>query len=308
MPPKRKRATETDEAPSTTRAKRSTKASTKVVNESEEPIAKKAKANGSIAPPAQDTAMYSDQRFQTFFQTYADPDDPKVMGTEGIQRLFEEADLSLETLPPFLLAWVCKSSDFAAFRLEEWQKLKELQIDTPQKLKAAITDLENALYSNIPISDDGGSSSGLKGAKPKTTARTSASSSSPATYNKEPLRRTTSDPGKAFREFYIFCFNLMKKAEARVMEMELATAAWSVVLQPKYSIIERLLEFIAEHPSYKAVNKDLWSMTLEFCLTLEERSIAEWNDEESWPSLLDEFVDWEKKRIQVDSQGDVKMS
>lgn len=72
-------------------------------------------------------AMYSEHRFQTFFQTYADPDDPKVMGTDGIQQLFEEADLSLESTPPFLLAWICKSADFGAFRIEEWQKLRELQ-------------------------------------------------------------------------------------------------------------------------------------------------------------------------------------
>lgn len=305
MPPKRKRATETEEAPSTTRAKRPTKASAKAATESDEPIAKKAKANGAIAPPVQDPAMYSEQRFQTFFQTYADPDDPKVIGTDGIQRLFEEADLSLETAPPFLLAWTCKAADFGAFRSEEWQKLKELQIDTPQKLKTAMTDLENALYSNIPISDEGDGSSARGSSKPKKAPSTTASG---ATYNKEPLRKAVGNPQKGFKDFYIFCFNLMKKAESRVMEMELASATWSVVLQPKYPIIERLLAFIAEHPSYKAVNKDLWSMTLEFCLALEETSIAEWNEEESWPSLLDEFVAWEKKRIQTDSQGDVAMS
>ncbi|KAG8912797.1 hypothetical protein FRC01_004892, partial [Tulasnella sp. 417] len=293
-PFQRKRATETEEAPSTTKSKRPTKASAKAATESDEPIAKKAKANGAIAPPVQDPAMYSDQRFQTFFQTYADPDDPKVMGTDGIQRLFEEADLSLETLPPFLLAWICKASDFAAFRLDEWQKLKELQIDTPQKLKAAITDLENALYSDIPISDEGSS-------KPK---KGSSASAGGASYNKEPLRRAVSNPQKGFKDFYVFCFGLMKKQESRVMEMELATAAWSVVLQPKYPIIEQLLAFIAEHPKFKSVNKDLWGMTHEFCVALEEKSLANWDDEESWPSLLDDFVAWEKKRTGVDSQGD----
>lgn len=104
---------------------------------------------------------------------------------------------------------------------------------------------------------------------------------------------------------------------------------------------------IQENPSYKAVNKDLWTMvgvdirnkltgglrcfnaqTLEFCSTLEERTLADWNDDEvgshsslslhdlmssypqSWPSLLDEFVGWEKKRraaAGLDSQGDVDM-
>ncbi|KAG8989591.1 hypothetical protein FRB90_002169 [Tulasnella sp. 427] len=287
-PFQRKRATEPDEAASTSRAKRPTKSSVKATNESG-----RSKANDNIAAPAQDTSMYSDQRFQTFFQTYADPDDPKVMGTDGIQKLFEEADLSLETAPPFLLAWVCKASDFGAFREDEWGKLKEYQIDTPQKLKAALTDLENALYSNAPISDEGDTS---KGASKSKKAPGPSGSGAPAAYNKDPLRRALSSPSKAFRDFYVFCFNLMKKAEARVMEMELATATWSVVLQPKYPIIEQLLAFIADHPSYKAVNKDLWTMTLEFCLSLEDRSLAEWNEDESWPSMLDEFVAWERKR------------
>lgn len=83
------------------------------------------------------------------------------------------------------------------------------RIDTPQKLKTAMTDLENALYSNIPISDEGDGSSARGSSKPKKAPSTTASG---ATYNKEPLRKAVGNPQKGFKDFYIFCFNLMKKA------------------------------------------------------------------------------------------------
>lgn len=72
-----------------------------------------------------------------------------------------------------------------------------------------MTDLENALYSNTPISDEGDGSSGRGSSKPKKAPSTSTSG---ATYNKEPLRKAVANPQKGFKDFYIFCFNLMKKA------------------------------------------------------------------------------------------------
>ena len=45
----------------------------------------------------------------------------------------------------------------------------------------------------------------------------------------------------------------------------------------------------------KAVNKDLWKQTLTFAEeTMKDESLEFWNEESSWPSVIDDFVAWVK--------------
>jgi hypothetical protein len=45
----------------------------------------------------------------------------------------------------------------------------------------------------------------------------------------------------------------------------------------------------------KSVNKDMWNETLKFAqLTLQDEAISFWNEESSWPSVIDDFVLWVK--------------
>lgn len=46
----------------------------------------------------------------------------------------------------------------------------------------------------------------------------------------------------------------------------------------------------------KSVNRDMWNETLKFAqLTLEDEAISFWNEESSWPSVIDDFVEWIKR-------------
>lgn len=49
------------------------------------------------------------------------------MTAESVQKLFEDAELGLESVSPFLLAWVCKASEFAGFQKDEWERLRQYQ-------------------------------------------------------------------------------------------------------------------------------------------------------------------------------------
>ena len=56
----------------------------------------------------------------------------------------------------------------------------------------------------------------------------------------------------------------------------------------------------------KSVNKDMWNETLKFAqLTLEDESMGFWNEESSWPSVIDEFVEWVKKGKRGDTKEEV---
>lgn len=40
----------------------------------------------------------------------------------------------------------------------------------------------------------------------------------------------------------------------------------------------------------------MWNETLKFAqLTLQDEEISFWNEESSWPSVIDDFVGWVKK-------------
>ncbi|KAF9466265.1 Cullin binding-domain-containing protein [Collybia nuda] len=97
----------------------------------------------------------------------------------------------------------------------------------------------------------------------------------------------------AFQNLYMFCFALAKQEQSRNIEMETAVALWSVLLVPRYPLMSEVLGFIDEKGSYKATNKDLWTMMLEFCETVNP-NLCDYEGDGAWPTLLDDFVIWKK--------------
>jgi DCN1-like protein 1/2 len=56
----------------------------------------------------------------------------------------------------------------------------------------------------------------------------------------------------------------------------------------------------------KSVNKDMWNETLKFAkLTLEDETMSFWTEESSWPSVIDEFVDWVKNEKRGGEKAEV---
>jgi len=54
----------------------------------------------------------------------------------------------------------------------------------------------------------------------------------------------------------------------------------------------------------KVINRDLWRQTLTFMLrALEDENLGFWNEESSWPSVIDEFVQW----VKVEKRGEEAM-
>ncbi|KZS98914.1 hypothetical protein SISNIDRAFT_3950 [Sistotremastrum niveocremeum HHB9708] len=80
------------------------------------------------------------------------------------------------------------------------------------------------------------------------------------------------------------------RRQARNIDMETTTALWSVLLAPRYPICNDLIAFVNERPNYKGVNKDLWSMTLEFCKEVKPEDLATYESDGAWPTLMDDFV------------------
>ncbi|KAJ7273091.1 DUF298-domain-containing protein [Mycena rebaudengoi] len=165
----------------------------------------------------------------------------------------------------------------AKFTKEQWTKgTDSLKVSSLPQLAAAVSDLEQLLVQGKPA------------------AKVLGGKKDP--YDKFAYSKYAADPKAAFQTLYTYCFTLAKSEQSRNIEMETSAAFWSVLLVPQYPIMADVLEFIAEKGSYKATNKDLWSMMLEFCRTVNP-NLQDYEADGAWPTLLDDFVAWKKSKL-----------
>jgi len=220
---------------------------------------------------------YSPDRAASLFQKYAAEDEPDAIGPEGFEKLFTDAQLPFDGALPLILAWQLNAKEMAKFTRDEWTKGTEsLKISSLSQLAMALTDLENLLISSKPAAKD-------------TTGKKDP-------YDKFAYRKYAADPKAAFQTLYSYCFTLAKAENSRNIEMEVSMAFWSVLLVPQYPIMSEVLTFITEKGTYKATNKDLWSMMLEFCRTVNP-TLQDYEADGAWPTLLDDFVAWKKASL-----------
>jgi hypothetical protein len=107
-----------------------------------------------------------------------------------------------------------------------------------------------------------------------------------------------------FKRVYKYTFTIAKATGQKAVALEAAIAYWDLLFDSKLSAVkwqspntpwlEYWTEFLTN--SYKkSVNKDMWNETLKFAqLTVQDEAMSFWNEESSWPSVIDEFVEWIK--------------
>ncbi|KAJ4475783.1 DUF298-domain-containing protein [Lentinula aciculospora] len=178
---------------------------------------------------------------------------------------------------PLILAWQLDSKEMGKFTQNEWLKAtSKLKISSLPPLVTALSDLDNLLILN----------QSLVKSNPKTDP-----------YDRGTYLNYARNIKEAYQRLYMFCFNLAKPEQSKNIDMETSAALWSVILSPKYPVMQEVLEFISENESvYKATNKDLWTMMLEFCETVKP-DLQDYESDGAWPTLLDDFVEWKKAKV-----------
>ncbi|KAG8710048.1 hypothetical protein FRC09_000337 [Ceratobasidium sp. 395] len=291
MPPKRKAAEPTAER--TTKSRRggakeaapakNTKATTKKA-------AKQEKTQPVVSADGLDPSSFTLGGVQAMFENYMDEDDNNVIGGEGMEKLCADASMSMEGALPLLVAWSVNAATLGSItRAEFTGAFGKLRIDTPQKAALMASDL-NSLFFGCAITEKAS----------RMSLNNSTSNADP--YDRTQLRSYQHNSESAYSKFYTFCFTLVKPPQSRNIDMETATAFWSVILAPKYPIASELVAFITEKGSYKAVTKDMWNMTLEFCKSVKPDLQGYEEEEAAWPSLLDDFVEWKKAKLASPSE------
>ncbi|KAF7777600.1 hypothetical protein Agabi119p4_3672 [Agaricus bisporus var. burnettii] len=231
-------------------------------------------ASKPVEKPPNEEELYTPERALALFSVYADPDEPDVVGPDGFEKLCQDAGLSMDGPVPLLLAWQVEAKEMAKISKEEWTKGSiALRVSSPQTLFTALTDLSDLLIRDKP---------------PVKKSKTDS-------YDRTRYWTYASDPKSAFHKFYTYCFVLVKPPSSKNIEMETATAFWSVLLGSKYPLMNEVLGFIEEKGTYRAANKDLWNMMLEFCETINP-NLDNFEADGAWPTLLDEFASWKSTK------------
>jgi len=260
---------------------------------SQKPASTAETTNGLTEPPKGSlklpkTEPFTPQRSLSLFKVYADQD-TGLIGPEGFEQLCTDSNIPLDGAVPLLLAWQLGAKEMAQIKEDEWVTgMTTLRISTLSQLALALNDLNKLLVLDEAVTNR------------------------PAKKGQEPYEMTNywgyADNKKAaFRKFYMFCFQLVKPEASRNIDMETTTAFWSVLLAPQFPIMSEIIAFVTENPTkYKATNKDLWSMMLEFCETVKP-NLQDYESEGAWPTLLDDFVAFKKQDSgpPSNSQGDL---
>ncbi|KAJ4332328.1 Scaffold-type E3 ligase [Ascochyta clinopodiicola] len=107
-----------------------------------------------------------------------------------------------------------------------------------------------------------------------------------------------------FTRVYKYTFFLAKTGQQKGVALDSAILYWDLLFASPLSAVKwstpstPWLDWWKEflNASWKkSINKDMWNETLKFAqLTLQDEAISFWNEESSWPSVIDDFVEWVK--------------
>nr|POF18643.1 defective in cullin neddylation protein 1 [Quercus suber] len=195
---------------------------------------------------------------QTFDRYRDDPhNEPDEINAEGAQTLLGELQIGLDDVGSLIFSEIVASPTLGKFTREGFvDGWSELNIETPAKMRNCVLQRRAQLGTDPDI----------------------------------------------FKSVYNHTFQLALAPSAKTLPIEMATEFWRMLFSepsfewhsPTTPWLDWWLEFQSAKQT-KAVNRDLWRQTLSFARqTLADDNLAFWNEEASWPSVIDEFVEWVK--------------
>ena len=120
------------------------------------------------------------------------------------------------------------------------------------------------------------------------------------------VKTSLSSSLEIFTKVYTHTFQLAKgSGNQKAVPLEMATEYWNLLFTHQLSAVkwstrsfpwaQWWTEFLTTEWK-RSINKDIWNQTLKFAqLTLQDEAMSFWSEEASWPSVIDEFVEWVKK-------------
>lgn len=98
-----------------------------------------------------------------------------------------------------------------------------------------------------------------------------------------------------FKSLYRFTFKFGLDAASgqRILPTDMAILLWRLVFTVREPpILSRWLGFLETHQMIRGIPRDTWNMFLNFSEAVGE-DLSSYDDTEAWPSLFDDFVEYE---------------
>ncbi|GLV34447.1 Squamous cell carcinoma-related oncogene 3 [Carabus blaptoides fortunei] len=105
--------------------------------------------------------------------------------------------------------------------------------------------------------------------------------------------------GELFKDLYRFTFRfgLDVVSGQRILPTDMAVCLWRLVFSVREPpILTRWLRFLEMHPQFRGIPRDTWNMFLNFSESVGE-DLSSYDDTEAWPSLFDDFVEYENDQM-----------
>eukprot|EP00037_Helgoeca_nana_P015154 m.141857 g.141857 ORF g.141857 m.141857 type:complete len:262 (+) comp22887_c0_seq1:2127-2912(+) len=107
------------------------------------------------------------------------------------------------------------------------------------------------------------------------------------------LRQELEEPG-SHKEIYTFTYDWAKEEGQKSLQLEMAVGLWQLLLTGKFALLDDWTTFVTEHAENRPVPKDVWNMLLDFATEVKS-DLSNYDPYGSWPTMIDEFVDWYKE-------------
>ncbi|CAM0911413.1 unnamed protein product [Alopecurus aequalis] len=97
-----------------------------------------------------------------------------------------------------------------------------------------------------------------------------------------------------FQDFYLFAFRYCltedkKKCIEIPVACELLNLVFGLQFRPQ---VEKLINYLKYQNEYKVINMDQWMGFLRFCNEITFPSLDNYDEDQAWPLILDNFVEW----------------
>eukprot|EP01057_Protomagalhaensia_wolfi_P002216 Protomagalhaensia_wolfi_Nauph_80__2215@NODE_2436_length_1092_cov_4_949668_g1908_i0_p1_GENE_NODE_2436_length_1092_cov_4_949668_g1908_i0NODE_2436_length_1092_cov_4_949668_g1908_i0_p1_ORF_typecomplete_len255_score51_17Cullin_binding/PF03556_15/6_8e28UBA_4/PF14555_6/2e09UBA_4/PF14555_6/2_3e03_NODE_2436_length_1092_cov_4_949668_g1908_i03081072 len=106
---------------------------------------------------------------------------------------------------------------------------------------------------------------------------------------------------ESIRPIYRFLFKYALEDNSKSLPLEAAKEYWALLLGPlKFELYSEWMAFVDEVLAAKEsphISRDTWNVVFDFMKDTPRDAIAKYDvNESAWPSIIDDFVEWEKSR------------
>lgn len=116
-----------------------------------------------------------------------------------------------------------------------------------------------------------------------------------------PELRRELETRSACKTVYAFTFRYSLDEGVRSLPREVAIELWKLLLPPHFVLLEQWLDFV-ERRVKNTISEDVWMMVWDLA-TQVKGDLSNYDDDSSWPVLLDEFVE-EVRSTPLQEQGE----